>query len=136
MYKYVKGVTVLSEDRMNSANEVAQEYNLWMPSKDSILIPNGILVEFIIRAYCEEHNYKTSDYYYLQEQTRTYIKVYSKDVVEMCMDEFMIFLKDNNITPTKDKVYNISGFNFLYYEPQDTSYVINFNEFKKRKGKQ
>ncbi len=132
MYKYVKGITVLSEEKMPNALEVAQEYHLWMPLTDS-LTPNGALIEFLVGAFIERNNYKISEYFYIDAYHVSF-PVYPQKFITMVMDEFMQFLTENNMVPTKEKVYSINNIEFMYYEePKPECKIINLEEFRKRK---
>jgi hypothetical protein len=132
MYKYVKGITVLSEERMPSALEVAQEYNLWIPLNDS-MAPNGELVEFLVKAYIERNNYKASEYYYINPHNVSF-PVYPRKFIEPIMNEFIEYLKQENITKDKEKIYTIENIDFIYYEePRQECKITSLEEFKKRK---
>lgn len=132
MYKYVKGITVLSEEKMPNALEIAKEYHLWMPLTDS-LTPNGALIEFLVEAFIERNNYKTSEYFYI-DPYKVSFPVYPRKFITMVMDEFMQFLNDNNMISTKEKIYAINNIEFMYYEePRPECKIINLTEFRKRK---
>lgn len=132
MYKYVKGVTVLSEERMPNSLEVAEEYHLWMPETDS-LTPNGVLVDFIVKAYIERNNLKVSEYFYIDKQNISF-QVYPEKMITQIMNEFISYLENNNITMSKETVYTFSNIPFLYYEePHKDCEILSFGEYKKRK---
>lgn len=132
MYKYVKGITVLSEERMPNALEIAQEYHLWMPLTNS-LSPNGALIEFIVEAYIERNNYKISEYYYIDPRNISF-PVYPRQFIEPVMKEFLEYLEQQNIKQDRNKIYTINDIDFIYYEePKRECKIISFEEFKKRK---
>ena len=134
MYKYIKGITVTSEYKMPSAEDIAQEYNLWSPLDKTTLVPNGTIVDFIIDSYIHSNNYKQSEYYYREQDGYT-IRVYPEDFVKKVMSEFMRFLKSSNVQSDKDKVIDFYGIPFIYYEkPVQQAQIININDYKKRKG--
>ena len=133
MYKYVKGITVLSEEKMPDSLEIAQEYSLWMPLIDS-LTPNGELIEFLVKAYIDKNNFKTSEYYYITQQHFA-LKVYPRQFIEPIMKEFLDFLNDNNIVKDPTKIYSVEDIEFMYFDkrPNQECEVISLEEFKKRK---
>lgn len=140
MYKYVKGTTVLSEERLLDSSEIAEEYNFYMPlQKDtySNLIPNGILIELIISAFREKHNYKTSDYYYISDNNVA-TKVYQDTIVTAAIQEFMDELKRQGINLENDHNYELVfegniKISFYYYENHREAEIIDFNELKNRR---
>lgn len=140
MYKYVKGTTVLSEERLLDSSEIAEEYNFYMPlQKDtySNLIPNGILIELIISAFREKHNYKTSDYYYISDNNVA-TKVYQDTIVTAAIQEFMDELKGQGINLENDHNYELVfegniKISFYYYENHREAEIIDFNELKNRR---
>lgn len=140
MYKYVKGTTVLSEERLLDSSEIAEEYNFYMPlQKDtySNLIPNGILIELIISAFREKHNYKTSDYYYISDNNVA-TKVYQDTIVTAAIQEFMDELKGQGINLENDHNYELAfegniKISFYYYENHREAEIIDFNELKNRR---
>lgn len=140
MYKYVKGTTVLSEERLLDSSEIAEEYNFYMPlQKDtySNLIPNGILIELIISAFREKHNYKTSDYYYISDNNVA-TKVYQDTIVMAAIQEFMDELKGQGINLENDHNYELVfegniKISFYYYENHREAEIIDFNELKNRR---
>lgn len=140
MYKYVKGTTVLSEERLLDSSEIAEEYNFYMPlQKDtySNLIPNGILIELIISAFREKHNYKTSDYYYISDNNVA-TKVYQDTIVTAAIQEFMDELKGQDINLENDHNYELVfegniKISFYYYENHREAEIIDFNELKNRR---
>lgn len=140
MYKYVKGTTVLSKERLLDSSEIAEEYNFYMPlQKDtySNLIPNGILIELIISAFREKHNYKTSDYYYISDNNVA-TKVYQDTIVTAAIQEFMDELKGQGINLENDHNYELVfegniKISFYYYENHREAEIIDFNELKNRR---
>lgn len=132
MYKYVKGITVLSEERMPNALEIAQEYHLWMPLTDS-LSPNGALIEFIVEAYIERNNYKISEYYYMDPHNISF-PVYPHQFIEPVMKEFMEYLEQQGIKQDRNTIYTINDIDFVYYEePKQECKIISLEKFKERK---
>lgn len=132
MYKYVKGITVLSEERMPNALEIAQEYHLWMPLTDS-LSPNGALIEFIVEAYIERNNYKINEYYYIDSHNISF-PVYPRKFIEPVMKEFIEYLEQQGIKQDKNTIYTINDIDFIYYEePRQECKIISLDKFKERK---
>lgn len=132
MYKYIKGITVLSEERMPNALEIAKEYHLWMPEIDS-LTPNGVLVDFIVKAYIEKNNLKVSEYFYIDKNNISF-QVYPAQMIFSIMDEFVAYLEENNIVMSRETVYTFSKVPFIYYEePQKECKILSFEDYKKRK---
>ena len=132
MYKYVKGITVLSEEKMPDSLEIAKEYHLWMPETDP-LTPNGVLVDFIVEAYIERNNLKVSEYFYINERNISF-RVYPEKMIIPIMEEFIAYLEENNITMSQEKVYTFNGIPFVYYEePPKECRILSFEEYKKRK---
>ena len=68
MYKYIKGVTVVSDKKMKDSFEIAEEYHLWMPLDKDTLVPNGTFVDFLVSSYMEQHNHKASESYYINSK--------------------------------------------------------------------
>lgn len=132
MYKYVKGITVLSEERMPDSLEIAREYHLWMPETDS-LTPNGELVDFIVKAYIEKNNLKVSEYFYIDNNHFSF-QVYPEKLIIPIMEEFIAYLDENNIVMSQDKVYMFSNIPFVYYEePHPECKILSFEDYKRRK---
>jgi len=134
MYKYVKGNTVISNERMPNAMEIAENYGLWIPL-DGTLVPNGTLIDFIIKAYLEQHNIKSSEYYYI-EPFESSFQVFPEQLATQIMEEFIKFLEDNNIEKDKNKVYQYNTISFVYYEPpEDPNKIISYEKFLEYKEK-
>lgn len=134
MYKYVKGITVLSEERMPDSLEIAKEYHLWMPETDP-LTPNGELVDFIVEAYIDKNNLKVSEYFYIDKYNISF-KVYPVKMIVPIMDEFIEYLKENNIVMSEETVYMFCKIPFIYYEqPHEDCKLLSFEDYKKKKGR-
>jgi len=136
MYKYFKGITVLSEERMPNVSEIAREYNLWMPLENSVIFtPNGVLIDFLIKYYIDKTNYKLSEYYYIDSKNVMH-RVYPWKFVKIVMDDFFKYAEQNNIIENKDTIYSINNINFIYYKiPNQNPNIIDITEFKKTKGR-
>ena len=134
MYKYVKGITVLSEERMPSSLEIAKEYHLWMPETDP-LTPNGELVDFIVKVYIDKNNLKVSEYFYIDEYNISF-KVYPEKFIKQVMSEFVIYLEHNNIIMSDKTVYTFCDMPFIYYKkPNQENKVLSFEKYKNKRKK-
>lgn len=133
MYKYIKGVTVVSDKKMKDSFEIAEEYHLWMPLDKDTLVPNGTFVDFLVSSYMEQHNHKASEYYYINSKNIA-LRVYPEEMIEPIMHEFMKYLNINNVQSDKEKILQMGDIPFIYYEkPVPQAKIYNFEEFKKRK---
>ena len=135
MYKYIKGITVMSEERLYSTLEIAEEYFLWMPI-DNSLVPHEELVSFIISTFIHEHNLKVSEYYYVSNKGA--FQVFSKQFYIPIMEEFIKYLESNNIAMNKDSVYQLNNFEFMYFNEDSKNQkqkcqIIDFQSFKQRR---
>ena len=135
MYKYIKGITVMSEERLYSTLEIAEEYFLWMPF-DNSLVPHEELVSFIISTFIHEHNLKVSEYYYISKKGA--FQVFSKQFYVPIMEEFIKYLESNNIAMNKDSVYQLNNFEFMYFNNDSKNQkqkcqIIDFQNFKQRR---
>lgn len=133
MYKYIKGTTILSEDKMLSANEIAQNYYLWKPSDnlDKELVPNGTLVDYVIDKYRNSSNYKSNEYYYINRNNICF-EVYPDELIEKAMKSFFKMLKDKESIKNGSFI-EFEGIKFVYYKPKvkkDKSKVVDFSEYK------
>jgi len=127
MYKYIKGTTILSKERMSTAKEIARRYHLMSKTGKS---PNGDVVERIIQNYINTHNYKISDYYYIYKRSNIVVKVYPEQFTDTVMSDFLKYVKKNNITMSKDKIYSFNNIDFIYYNFDNN--VVNFKPNKRR----
>ena len=137
MYKYFKGTEVVSETKMLSGSEIALDYSLWQYHEDNdsyTYIPNGKLVELIIDSFINKNNFKVSSYYYIDDCIA--YKVFKEELVKLAMDMLMEYFKANNIISDPDKVYNIGGIDFIYYEHvKKESKIIDYQQFRHKKEK-
>lgn len=133
MYKYIKGMTVLSEEKMPDSYEIAAEYNLWTPSENST-IPNGELVEFLVSTYSEQHNYKMNEYYYISNSLKI-LRVFPRKLAEEVMEEFMIYLQQNNIVKDENKIYEVANIKFIYKDrcPTNSCDIVSYDKFLAKK---
>lgn len=132
MYKYIKGKTITSEERLYTAQEIAEKRYCYFLVDEEIL-PNGILIAYIIDKYIEKSNYKTYEYYFINIDGVVY-RVYQKDLIDSAMKDFDKFISDNQITEfSKECVYLYDTFPFIYYNPMEDLNIVNLSEYRKKK---
>ena len=136
MYKYIKGTTILSEEHMLSASEIAEKYHLeTLDGK-----PNEELIIFLIDNYMRDHNYKESEYYYVEKDMHIY-RVYPCKTIEASMKEFFDFMKKNGLIDDPNP-FNVNGINCLYapntkykQQDEDDNKVISLKKYMTSKDK-
>jgi hypothetical protein len=135
MFKYFKGNSILSDEKLLSSLEIATEYNLWMPYLDR-LSPNGELVDLVIRNHFKETNHKSSEYYYINEYNISF-PVYLPKIVTPIMENFIKSIKEKGIVSNRDSVYSFNDIKFIYYEKpsNDDCEMIDFEKYLRKKGK-
>lgn len=128
-YKYIKGTTIVSDERMLSAYEIADKYDLLTPNDFK---PNEELIESIIDSYMIQHNYKESEYYYVEKNMRIY-RVYPNKTVKNIIKFITNIFKEANITKSNSEVYNLNGIDFMYCSKRikHKNTVVNIFEYKK-----
>ena len=135
MYKYIKGKTITSEERLYTAVEVAIENNCYMLMAGK-LMPNGILIAYLIDKFIEDFNYKTYEYYFITIDSTVY-RVYQSELIQNALKPFKKFIEDNQIKSDSDNVYNYDNIPFVYYEEQDeqsdSKKVIDLSEYRDKK---
>ena len=135
MYKYFKGMEIVSEKKMLSGDEIASDYCLWKyTGEDSYKLkePNGKLVELIIESFINKNNFKMSSYFYINENFA--YKVFQEELAESAMNFLMQYFKENNIISDPMRVYDIGGIEFLYYEEEKPeAKIIDYQQFKYKK---
>ena len=132
MFKYFKGNVVLSNDKLYSAEELADMYNLWTDKNSEEFIPNGPLVEDIINRFISLYNFHTNDYFYIGPSGLA-IKVYQLDFASKVLDQFIEESKKAGIIQlNSNEVYNYDGIPFMYYEHKAS--VVSFEDYLKKKN--
>lgn len=135
MYKYIKGKTITSEERLYTAMEIAIENNCYMTMADK-LMPNGILIAYLIDKFIEDFNYKTYEYYFITIDSTVY-RVYQPELIQNALKPFKKFIEDNQIKSDSNNVYNYDNIPFVYYEKQDeqpdSKKVIDLSEYRDKK---
>ena len=135
MYKYLKGKFVLVDERYLTASEIAQQNGLYTPSISGELLPNDLLVSFLIEKFIYESNYKASEYYYVNEGDVAY-RVYSPDFAQKIDNIIQDIIKNEGLESNESILVKLDDIPipFVYYVKQ--SKIINMSDFKKKRNKE
>ena len=130
---------------MLNAMDLAYKYHLWSTKRDNDApVPNGTLVETFVKDYLNSHNYKGSDYYYINPYSVSF-EVFPEQLVTPIMEEFITQSFASGMEPSREKVYVYTSpitntvVQFMYFddteEPPKDGVVVPYEEFLKRKNK-